>query len=471
MYVDLRTLKPNPFRDFRIDPIDPVRVDALLESINEDGFWGGISCRQKPDGTLEIGAGHHRIEAVLKSKSPLTDRPITHADVFVGTEIDDEAMVRIYARENATQRGNVGTALAGSVMAAVKIILEKDLSSLEIKRTGGPTRDGIGQDRIFDALHGVPGITDNVIRQQLSSLKASGDYDRVVDEIVTQVEAKNRAAIEALEKAEHERAVAEQKAREAEIARQAAVDAAARARKEEAKRRAEEKAAKDAAAAELARKRADEAQAQYAKAEEARKHAEAEKKAADEHEKAAKATEKKHAPAKSTRDAVSRTRAIPKHDVTFDYPGVAKHLTNASHIETFRKIVTSKSMKPYLSVEGQAGLAEKLVADAKYKERELTSAFLNEKTMELLMEVRATERGFADKEKAEMLRKDWETKAKLLQEEFSRDCRGMLRSAMNLADHTKKRPHGVTFFVSGEFKTAIANVEKAVALLKKEGVV
>src|SRR5262245_6667114 len=108
MRVDLRTLQPNPMRDFRIDPLDPDTVAVLRKSIEEDGFWRGIVCRQLPTGEFQIGAGHHRVQAAL-------DAGITEADVFVGEAFDDFTMVRIYARENATQRGQSSTALAGTV--------------------------------------------------------------------------------------------------------------------------------------------------------------------------------------------------------------------------------------------------------------------------------------------------------------------------------------------------------------------
>jgi hypothetical protein len=51
------------------------------------------------------------------------------ADVFVG-DLDDVAMIRVYARENATQRGNSSSAVAGSVASAVRF-----LSSFCLRRT------------------------------------------------------------------------------------------------------------------------------------------------------------------------------------------------------------------------------------------------------------------------------------------------------------------------------------------------
>src|SRR5262252_1692373 len=116
MLVELEKLKPNPMRDFTIDPIDPDIVATLKDSIQEHGFWGGVVCRQRADRTLEIGAGHHRIQAALEAG-------IMQADLFVRTdEVDDAEMVLLYATENGTQRGNTSTALAGTVASAVRFL-------------------------------------------------------------------------------------------------------------------------------------------------------------------------------------------------------------------------------------------------------------------------------------------------------------------------------------------------------------
>src|SRR6476620_2680674 len=102
MLVDLRTLKPNPFRNYVVDPIDPDHVTQLTESITQDGFWGGVVCRRTAEG-IHIVAGHHRVAAALRAG-------IESADLVV-KEFDDASVIRIYARENATQRGDSGAAV------------------------------------------------------------------------------------------------------------------------------------------------------------------------------------------------------------------------------------------------------------------------------------------------------------------------------------------------------------------------
>ena len=131
MLVRLKDLKPNPIRDFTIDPIDDEASVNIEASINDHGFWGGVVCRRAADGSIEIVGGHHRVKAAIAYG-------IKEADLYVG-EMDDDEMVIIYARENATQRGTEGTAMAGAVAAAIKQIA-KSIARGERSCHGSMTR-------------------------------------------------------------------------------------------------------------------------------------------------------------------------------------------------------------------------------------------------------------------------------------------------------------------------------------------
>jgi hypothetical protein len=190
MRVNLRDLKNNPFRDFRIDPVDAESVKAIKDSIKEDGFWGGVVCRKK-DGEIQIGAGHHRVKAAIQAG-------IDAADVFIGS-IDDAGMIRVYARENATQRGNTSTALAGTVASAVKFLTKNIIlggpgnftraSELpNLRRDLANPNGGVGRDLIVRFLKDTPGINENVVRQQLVNLKTSGEIARIVKEVKKEIE-------------------------------------------------------------------------------------------------------------------------------------------------------------------------------------------------------------------------------------------------------------------------------------------
>jgi hypothetical protein len=212
-------------RDFSIDPIDDEVVERLRQSIEEDGFWGGVVCRKLPDGTIQTGAGHHRIRAAIAA-GMLT------ADLYVADHFNDSDMVRVYTRENATQRGNSGTALAGSVAAAVKLLakaamvggLSRIMDSLSehaaLVITSHLTKgegEGIGVPLIVRYFHEqhITGMGQYTVEQQLANLKASGAYARIMAEVEAEIEAEREAAREA---AERER----QRLAEAERERQAA---------------------------------------------------------------------------------------------------------------------------------------------------------------------------------------------------------------------------------------------------------
>src|SRR5262245_45191435 len=50
------------------------------------------------------------------------------ADIFVAEDMNDATMVRVYARENATQRGQSSTALTGIVAAAMRYVAKAILT-------------------------------------------------------------------------------------------------------------------------------------------------------------------------------------------------------------------------------------------------------------------------------------------------------------------------------------------------------
>jgi ParB/RepB/Spo0J family partition protein len=236
MRVDLRELQPNPLRDFTIDPIDPERVETLKQSIEEDGFWSGIVCRRLPDGTIQIVAGHHRVHAALAAG-------VTSADVFVAEEMDDTAMLRIYARENATQRGNTGTGHAGSVACALRVlakavmtgslgrILPRSQKAEETIRGNltAASGEGIGWRLILDCLGRIPGYSEYSVKEELANLKASGDYARILQTVQDEIVREHMSVRAAMRQGKPDVAVSAQyeKTRQAMDMGQAAVDLAA----------------------------------------------------------------------------------------------------------------------------------------------------------------------------------------------------------------------------------------------------
>lgn len=393
MRVTLSELKPNPFRNFAVDPLDKEVVAKLKESISKNpaGFWGGIVAR-KHNGSIELAFGHHRIEAAKSAG-------IHAEDIKVVPDISDAEMIRMYAGENATQRGNQGTAITGTVASATRYLLkgifvgdvslngETSQKSHETLQGQAVTGKGIGEPVITDFLKNIPGINKKVVEQQLKNLKSSGHYDKIVIEIKNEIEEELRE-----------------------------ID-----RKEE-KRIAE--LAKAATAAEQA--------------------------------------------------------ASFKRDRIFDLEGVSRHIKVPSHLDVFREIATGPGLKTVrgdgtelllLPVDRQADLAKRLVEYAAEHFEELSGRFIKENLVSMALDAKGTQRRLSAKERAELLRKDWSAQAKAHQEQFARQARGMLAAALALSDHAKKRPHGVTLHMTGEFRDAVDKADKAIDLLRKAKIV
>lgn len=441
MIVELGKLKPNPFRDFTIDPIDQGVVKDLSHSIKEDGFWGGIVCRRIKDGTIQIAAGHHRVEAARKAG-------IRTADVFVGNgEIDDAAMVRIYARENATQRGNTGTSQTGSIASAIKFIARMVLGGVSeeffrnndaAKIQGNLTSEkGIGRDSIVEFLAGVPGINEGSVQQALANIKSSGDYARIIGNVQAELEQENKKALRALKRAEEESAKARAAAVKAEAERKLAAERAKAAREEAEKKAAKLASDRAEVEAKLAEKRRREAEVEMAKFDVLRE----------------------------TRDASAKaTEAANRRVKTFDFEGVSKYLKNSLHIEVFRKFVTGQGVTPYLAVSQQSGLAKKIVEDAKKKGVELSGREIRENLTTQLLNL-TTIRRRLDKEDEERMRailkqEDWDRRMKVCQEDFIRGIKIAVRAMQNIEKLLKGWPKGRSSPISQEFREYAKEAQK-----------
>ena len=63
MRVRIKSLVPNPFRDFENYPIDMVKIESLIKSIEETGLWDNLLARKK-GGQIQLSYGHNRFVAL-----------------------------------------------------------------------------------------------------------------------------------------------------------------------------------------------------------------------------------------------------------------------------------------------------------------------------------------------------------------------------------------------------------------------
>jgi ParB/RepB/Spo0J family partition protein len=106
--VLLSKIKDNQYRNKVTNPLIPVRIEHLTESIKTTGFWKGVYGREQGEFT-QITFGHGRVEAARKAG--LKEIPVEVE------ELSDEEMLKRMTRENL--RGELKAALE-AVNAAVK---------------------------------------------------------------------------------------------------------------------------------------------------------------------------------------------------------------------------------------------------------------------------------------------------------------------------------------------------------------
>lgn len=117
--IPLDLIRPNPFRDFELHPIDGAQVEKLRASIeSNERLWPGVVARPAGNG-YELAFGHHRIEAARLAR--MTTVPIDVCD------LSNEMMALMLASENATQRGVTAAAGLDAVAALSRAVTESCL--------------------------------------------------------------------------------------------------------------------------------------------------------------------------------------------------------------------------------------------------------------------------------------------------------------------------------------------------------
>ena len=187
MKVEVKNLRPNPFRRIKTYPIDRDKIRALKISINETTFWDNIVAR-KNNGKFEIAYGHHRLVALKELGIKKVDIPVR--------QFDDAMMIRIMANENLDD-WSLRPAVIHETVLTTKEFLDAELSKYEtindfqksdlVKIPGLKGKEnefkslktrGVGRDTILKFLGG--NWKDWMVREALDTLALhkSGVVDR-----------------------------------------------------------------------------------------------------------------------------------------------------------------------------------------------------------------------------------------------------------------------------------------------------
>lgn len=144
MKIKIKDLRPNPYRDMDNYPIDEEKVESLINSINQTGFWDNILARKK-EGEIQIAYGHHRLVALRKVMKP-TDE----VDIPIRS-LDDATMLKIMANENMDEWKTNPTVIDETVKIT-KQFLEKHPE--EIKKLSHHGRTTLTGSRMIAAFLG-----------------------------------------------------------------------------------------------------------------------------------------------------------------------------------------------------------------------------------------------------------------------------------------------------------------------------
>lgn len=442
--IALDTLKSNPFRDFALYPLDDEQVQRLALSINELGFFAGVTARKNGKGH-ELAAGHHRVKAAKLSG-------LTEIDATV-KPYTDEQMVKIMSKENLTQRGHNAASVLDSVAAYSRLIAKQVLlgegDSWEFLQVSGDrfatkaqteiAQSGPGRALLYRAINGfelseardrknadknAETISENEIKQTLAALKEGGHMAKIVAEVYAQVEAIRaerdaEAQAEAERKAEAERRAQEQA--EAEVQEAQAEAETAKAEHVAAESEAEEQRAavgraatdKEIAAAERAAKQAEkDAEEKAQKAREAEQEAERRATAAAHRAsllgiKAAELKAKIAAEGERRKKEREAIKAQSAKDAAYDVRcGNVFRLT--SHEAAFREAVLTDNGRLFISVDQQLPLAQHIRAEIDRLEkgmgnRDLGSVSIKRMVGEVVTHALKTQKMIDDVERRRLL--------------------------------------------------------------------
>jgi hypothetical protein len=152
----------------------------------------------------------------------------------------------------------------------------------------------------------------------------------------------------------------------------------------------------------------------------------------------------------------------------FDLEGVSEHFKSPRQVALFRELATRPGIRSYLPFNKQAALAKALVNLANKTGAELCGAFIRHNVYSAVLDVRKRKQEFGAEKLAEKIRKDWGARMRKHQDEFARHAREMLKAADHLVEQQKRASKVITScYVSVEFRKAIDDVERAVALVRK----
>jgi len=198
MKIQIKNLKPNPYRDIKNYPYNQEKIQSLKDSINQTGFWDNILARQV-NGSIQIAYGHHRLEALRQIL-----KPEDYIDIPV-KELSDALMIKIMANENMDE-WKVLPKVIDETVRVTKKFLESHPEESPLHLRGGVVGFvniskflGWKEARVSFSLQRLNlienGTIDKEAIEDLPTERAARDFVKAVKEIDLPLH-KQRAAVE-----------------------------------------------------------------------------------------------------------------------------------------------------------------------------------------------------------------------------------------------------------------------------------
>lgn len=195
--VPIEKLHANPFRRIEQYPIQEEKVEALVESIEQTGFWNNLVCREAEDHGYQIAYGHHRLEALFRFADKVDEQITVNVEV---KGLSDKEMLKIMARENMEEWGSDAWIDLETVRSTVEAYADGRIQ-LEDPRKPGVNKSSLRWAPSF--VQGEPGrsggqapYTARTVASFLGWMKPSGRAQEKVKQTLSALELIEQGIIE-----------------------------------------------------------------------------------------------------------------------------------------------------------------------------------------------------------------------------------------------------------------------------------
>lgn len=120
MKIQVKDLRPNPYRNIGEYPISEDKIKLLVASIRDTTFWDNILAR-KNNGYVEIAYGHARLASLQREESGYG----MNAEVDIPVKIlSDEMMIKIMANENMNDYDSIPSIINETIRCVRDFLLK-----------------------------------------------------------------------------------------------------------------------------------------------------------------------------------------------------------------------------------------------------------------------------------------------------------------------------------------------------------